>query len=62
MDAITKVKTFNLYNEEDKEDYQVILNSEFCSIFKEQFTYTKSGLPMITIWYREDIVDNTPLY
>ncbi|MCX8057782.1 MAG: hypothetical protein N3A58_00005 [Spirochaetes bacterium] len=54
-ETIKRVKKFVLDNPEEKDEYELILNSENLTIIKEQFSYDKSGRAIITIWYEEEI-------
>lgn len=50
---ISKVKKFNLDKEEEKIEYESILNNHNCTITRDSFSYDKMGRALITIWYRE---------
>ena len=50
-----KVDTFQLDDPIAKASYEDILNDEYCTVFKEEFSYvgpTKSS-PVVTIWYED---------
>ena len=50
---ISKVKKFNLDKEEEKTDYESILNDPNCIITRDSFAYDKMGRALVTIWYKE---------
>jgi len=50
-----KVETFQLDDPMSKKSYEDILNSEYCTVFKEEFSYAgpvKTN-PIITVWYED---------
>ncbi len=51
--GISKVKKYNLDKEDEKEEYESILNNPKCVVTKDQFAYDKFGRPLITVWYIE---------
>ncbi len=53
LDYIQKklVETFNLKDEADRELYQSILNDPLSHVMRDEFTYDKTGTPLITVWY-----------
>ncbi len=48
---VVKVKTFNLSNDLEKAEYELILNNPALEIFRDEFMYDKSGNPRIVVWY-----------
>jgi len=50
---ISKVKKFNLDKDEEKAEYEDILNNPNCIITRDSFAYDKMGRSLITIWYKE---------
>lgn len=51
--GISKVKKFNLDKEDEKTEYEAILNNPKCSVIKDHFAYDKMGRALITVWYIE---------
>ena len=52
--GIKKVDFFDLLVSNDKKRYENLMNNENAEIVKEEFSYTKSGNPVITVWYSID--------
>tara|TARA_Y100001938_G_C8093130_1_gene436336 strand:- start:3709 stop:3900 length:192 start_codon:yes stop_codon:yes gene_type:complete len=48
------VNVFHLAKEEDKAQYEEIINGENMIITREQFTYDRSGKPIITVWWTKE--------
>ena len=49
---ILKVKKFRLDLPDEREVYENILNDSDCFITRDEFSYDKTGRPVITIWYQ----------
>lgn len=55
-DGEIKVEVFQLDDPNSKADYEQILNNEFCTVIKEEFSYVgpiKSN-PIVTVWYEDN--------
>ncbi len=50
-DGIKKVDVFDLKLDNEKKDYENLMNDPRVRIVKEEFSYVKTGDPKITCWY-----------
>ena len=48
------VNYYALSKEEDKAQYEDLINDSEIIITREEFTYDKSGKPTITIWWKKE--------
>ena len=53
-DSRTFVNVWHLAKEEDKAQYEDLINDSDIVITREEFTYDKSGKPIITIWWTKE--------
>lgn len=51
----TNVRKFTLDYEDEREEYENVVNNEDYIVYKENFTYDKAGRAIITIWFYGDI-------
>jgi hypothetical protein len=50
-DGTKKVDVFDLKMDNEKKDYEDLMNNPDATIVKEEFAYVKTGNPAITVWY-----------
>ncbi len=50
-DGIKKVDVFDLKLDNEKNQYENLMNNPDANITKEEFSYVKTGDPKITVWY-----------
>jgi hypothetical protein len=50
-DGMKKVDVFDLRIENEKKKYEDLMNNPDVEIYKEEFSYIKTGNPAITVWY-----------
>ena len=55
VDSRTFVNVFHLAKEEDKSQYEELINDENIVITREEFTYDRSGKPIMTIWSTKEV-------
>ena len=51
IDGTKKVEVFDLRVEHEKKQYEDLMNNPDVDIYKEEFSYVKTGNPAITVWY-----------
>jgi hypothetical protein len=50
-DGTHKVEVFDLKLDHEKKQYEDLMNNPDASIYKEEFSYVKTGDPKVTVWY-----------
>ena len=53
-DSRVFVNYYKLSKDEDKAQYEDLINNSEIIITREEFTYDKSGKPTITIWWKKE--------